>query len=63
MLEAFSSALLPSPLEGEGGLRCKRKTDEGSRGTFKFGATPHPALRATFSLQGRRVICSGECHA
>jgi hypothetical protein len=63
MLEAFSFALLPSPLAGEGGLRCKRKTDEGSLRTFKFGVTPHPALRATFSRKGRRVNCSGECHA
>ena len=55
----------PSPLEGEGGLRpLRRKTDEGSLNlSVKFPATPHPALRATFSLKGRKEVAQGVCYA
>jgi hypothetical protein len=50
----------PSPLAGEGGSRVSRETVEGvvpHLGCQDFTAlndTPHPALRATFSLKGRR---------
>ena len=71
MLSAVHSAFLPSPPAGYalaqqvalGGLRFQRKTDEGSLKPINLGETPHPALRATFSSKGRRVICSGTHHA
>ena len=43
--------LLPSSLGKQDGSRCRRETDEASCGVR---ATPHPALRATFSRKGRR---------
>jgi hypothetical protein len=51
----------PSPLAGEGGR--PRRSDEGSRKPNRLlqhanptsQATPHPALRATFSRKGRRM--------
>ncbi|MET4115866.1 hypothetical protein ABIB85_005102 [Bradyrhizobium sp. JR1.5] len=49
----------PSPLAGEGGSTRSGETGEGSLSTreplaFESAeATPHPALRATFSRKGR----------
>jgi len=43
---------IPSPLVGEG-AEAKRRRVRGAASTVLV-ATPHPALRATFSHKGRR---------
>jgi hypothetical protein len=52
--KATESAILPSPLVGEGGF-AKAKPGEGYLSADSPAEiTPHPALRATFSHKGRR---------
>ncbi len=51
------SGRIPSPLAGEGGPRSG--SDEGLKAlSGEARATPHPALRATFSRKGRRGVRS-----
>ena len=63
-LAYFSDITIPPPLVGEGGSPQSGETGEGSLSARTFAvefaeATPHPALRATFSHKGRREKSRG----